>query len=338
MLNICNIVQLFEKIALHMFNMPKGVAMSEVDVEWLTEDAGTGDTESTRNGRSAGDKPSTARESYWKRVRRLPVMSVEEERETARATARGDKMARNKMVERNLRLVMKIAGRYARSGRGDFEDLVAEGNIGLIHAVDKFDAERGFRFSTYATWWIRQSIERYLMNGGGGLIRVPVHMLHQAKAIRRASREVEQATGCEASTDDIAARLGCTASAVQSASAAVDGVRTCVMADVADDDMEIVNNIPSDHDIEEEVDSKLRRQMAHRYVSALSPRYRLTIAARFGLGTGETSTLDSVGVHLGVTRERVRQMQERALRSLRDISKEPNGVKRPRRGRPRRTI
>jgi|TARA_B110000908_G_scaffold164092_1_gene211594 RNA polymerase nonessential primary-like sigma factor len=267
------------------------------------------------------DKPKNldATQLYLGEIGFSPLLSAEEEVYFSRRALKGDEASRKRMIVSNLRLVVKIARRYNNRGLA-LLDLIEEGNLGLIRAVEKFDPERGFRFSTYATWWIRQTIERAIMNQTR-TIRLPIHIVKELNVYLRAARELSQKLDHEPTAEEIAESLDKPVQDVTkmlrlnekitSVDTPIGGENDKVLLDVIADD--------KGHGPEEDIqDSDIKLNII-KWLEDLSPKQREVLARRFGLLGYEPSTLEDVGVEIGLTRERVRQIQVEALRRLRDM-------------------
>jgi RNA polymerase nonessential primary-like sigma factor len=265
------------------------------------------------------NKTLDATQIYLNEIGFSPLLSAEEEVYFARKALKGDVAARKRMIESNLRLVVKISRRYVNRGLA-LLDLIEEGNLGLIRAVEKFDPERGFRFSTYATWWIRQTIERAIMNQTR-TIRLPIHVVKELNIYLRAARELSQKLDHEPTPEEIANLLEKPVSDVEHMLSLNERV-TSIDAPIGNSsDRAIVDTIADTHISDPAAllqDSDLTTSLDH-WLDELTEKQREVLARRFGLRGFEVSTLEEVGHEIGLTRERVRQIQVEALKRLRDI-------------------
>ena len=248
-----------------------------------------------------------------------PLLTAQEEVHYARRVLQGDILARNRMVESNLRLVVKIARRYMNRGL-NLLDLIEEGNLGLIHAVEKFDPERGFRFSTYATWWIRQTIERALMNQTR-TIRLPIHIIKEINGYLRAARQLAQTLDHEPTAEEIARFLGRSVADVKRMLQLNERVTSVDTPIGKDEDRSLLDAIPDENnpDPSQLLQNFDLNEKLELWLDQLNDKQRIVMKRRFGLGGQEKATLEEVGNEIGVTRERVRQIQIDALRRLRKI-------------------
>jgi RNA polymerase nonessential primary-like sigma factor len=270
---------------------------------------------------SQDDQPKNldATQLYLGEIGFSPLLSAEEEVFFARKALRGCEASRKRMIVSNLRLVVKIARRYNNRGLA-LLDLIEEGNLGLIRAVEKFDPERGFRFSTYATWWIRQTIERAIMNQTR-TIRLPIHVVKELNVYLRAARELSQKLDHEPTAEEIALALDKPVEDVTkmlrlneritSVDTPIGGENDKALLDILADEKEFGPE-------ENLQDSDIKSNIVG-WLEELNPKQREVLARRFGLMGYEPSTLEDVGAEIGLTRERVRQIQVEALRRLRDI-------------------
>lgn len=278
--------------------------------------------ESETSGRESGDvyySHADATRIYLKEIGFSPLLSAEEEVFFARKAQKGDGKARKRMIESNLRLVVKIARRYMNRGLS-LLDLIEEGNLGLIRAVEKFDPERGFRFSTYATWWIRQTIERGIMNQTR-TIRLPVHVLKEINIYQRAARYLAQKLDHEPSPEEVANLLDKPVEDVKGMLGLNERVAS-VDAPLDDDpDRSLLDAIADERtpDPEKVLQRDDLQQLIQQWLDELNDKQREVVERRFGLNHREISTLEEVGADIGVTRERVRQIQVEALKRLRVI-------------------
>ncbi|MEW6764583.1 MAG: RNA polymerase sigma factor RpoS [Pseudomonadota bacterium] len=245
------------------------------------------------------------------------LLSPEEERHYARLARQGDESGRERMIVCNLRLVVKIARRYMHRGL-DLADLIEEGNLGLMRAVEKFDPERGFRFSTYATWWIRQTIERALMNQGR-TVRLPIHIVKEINVYNRAARKLSQELHHEATPEEIAGSLDRDLDDVMRHMAYGERITSIDTPLRGDPDHSLMEMIPDEHNLDpaELLQGELVHGRVDIWLARLDSKQREVVERRFGLHGHDPHTLEAIGDILGVTRERVRQIQLDALRRLR---------------------
>ncbi|MGQ9426748.1 RNA polymerase sigma factor RpoS [Gilvimarinus sp. F26214L] len=297
-------------------------------------DDANGEEENELGGKSSGKTDSADRyaetqekvqksldatQLYLNEIGFSPLLSAEEEVYFARLSLKGCDASRKRMIESNLRLVVKIARRYVNRGLA-LLDLIEEGNLGLIRAVEKFDPERGFRFSTYATWWIRQTIERAIMNQTR-TIRLPIHVVKELNVYLRAARELAQKLDHEPSPEDIAELLDKPVEDVKRMLGLNERVTSVDVPIGPSSDKVLVDTIP-DQNVSDPAallqESDLSASIDD-WLLELTEKQREVVSRRFGLRGHEMSTLEEVGREIGLTRERVRQIQVEALRRLRDI-------------------
>ena len=268
---------------------------------------------------SKREKVLDAASLYLKEIGYAPLLTAEEEVYFSRLIHKGDESARKRMIESNLRLVVKIARRYVNRGLS-LLDLIEEGNLGLMRAVEKFDPELGFRFSTYATWWIRQSAERALMNQTR-TIRLPIHVVKELNIYLKASRRLAQELEHNPSAEEIAQSMDKTVADVSRMFRLNERVSSMDVPLGKEGYRTLVDTIADSHpsDPEELVEDEDLISSIEACLTELSDKQREVIARRFGLRGHDTSTLEEVGREIGLTRERVRQIQVEALHRLRDI-------------------
>lgn len=286
-----------------------------IETEWDIHE----EVEAIGKAKSSRKQDSDPTQLYLVEIGSSPLLSAEQEVYYARLARQGDEKARNHMVRCNLRLVVKIARRYLNRGLA-LLDLVEEGNLGLIRAVEKFDPERGFRFSTYATWWIRQNIERAIMNQTR-TIRLPIHIIKELNVYLRKAREITQELDHEPTFEDIAKALDKSPADVNRLLRLNErtlSVDTPMGDDTEKPLLEALADQNTDGPAETLENDNIQNQLED-CLSMLNEKQRAILLRRFGLRGFEESTLEEVGVEVGLTRERVRQIQVEALKLLRSI-------------------
>lgn len=303
----------------------EAVDEADADVDKAEAEEQDDDTIAYRS-KLSGRKSFDPTQMYLQEIGFSPLLTAEEEVYFGRLALKGDMAARKRMIESNLRLVVKIARRYLMRGL-PFLDLIEEGNLGLMHAVEKFDPEKGFRFSTYATWWIRQTVERAIMNQSR-TIRLPVHVIKELNTYLRAGRELSKNLEHTATPEEIAAHLDKPLADVKRI---LDLQDTTISADepvARESDRTLVDTLTSeenDNPAEMLIDENLTQHVMH-WMGQLDVRHREVLQRRFGLGSfNERQTLETIGAAIGLTRERVRQIQIEGLKELRNML-EVNGL------------
>ncbi len=296
-----------------------GSAELEVTEEGTVELAESEEKIAPSKLRDLSRKEMDATRLYLKEIEFSALLTADEEKDYTRKAQKGCEKSRKKMIECNLRLVVKIARRYMNRGLA-LLDLIEEGNLGLIHSVEKFDPERGFRFSTYATWWIRQTIERGLMNQTR-TIRLPIHVVKEMNVYIKAERRLQQSLDREPTADDIATLTERPVADVLRLLGLRDRVGSVDVAIGKDGERALLDIIPDENNVDPSV--ALQDERVHSNINVwlekLESKQREVLVRRFGLHGHEKSTLEEVGQELGVTRERVRQIQLEALKRLRRI-------------------
>lgn len=279
------------------------------------------DEETINNGQYFDDVSDDSVRLYLREIGKIPLLSAEEELALAQKVVAGDKRAKDKMAEANMRLVVSIAKRY--SGRGlDFLDLIQEGNTGLLRAVEKFDPDKGFKFSTYATWWIRQAITRAIADQAR-TIRIPVHMVETINKLLRTQRRMTQELNREPTIEELAKELEMEPEKVEyviKIKQDITSLDAGVGRDGDGDDESVLGDFIEDEDgatPEESATSQLLKEQVQSVLSTLSDREQKIIKMRFGLENGKSHTLEEVGQEFAVTRERIRQIEAKALAKLR---------------------
>ncbi len=257
---------------------------------------------------------------YLREIGKIPLLTPEEEAKLARKVIKGDKKAKDKLAEANMRLVVSIAKRY--SGRGlDLLDLIQEGNTGLLRAVEKFDPSKGFKFSTYATWWIRQAITRAIADQAR-TIRIPVHMVETINKVLRATRKLTQELNREPTVEEIAKEMDMDPEKIEYVMKIKQDIASLdqsVGRDGDDEDSVLGDFVEDEERIspEDSAANQILKEQLASIISTLSEREQKIIKLRFGIGGGRPHTLEEVGAEFSVTRERIRQIEAKALSKLR---------------------
>lgn len=293
--------------------------IEEPDIEDL-EDEVEEDIDDLNQGQYYDDASDDSVRLYLREIGKIPLLNPEEELELAQKVVAGDKRAKDKMAEANMRLVVSIAKRY--SGRGlDFLDLIQEGNTGLLRAVEKFDPDKGFKFSTYATWWIRQAITRAIADQAR-TIRIPVHMVETINKLLRTQRRMTQELNREPTIEELANELEMEPAKVEyviKIKQDITSLDAGVGRDGEDEDS-VLGDFIEDNESdtpEESATSQLLKEQVQSVLSTLSDREQKIVKMRFGLEGGKSHTLEEVGREFAVTRERIRQIEAKALTKLR---------------------
>ncbi len=283
----------------------------------------TASSGSARKSDTVAVRSHDATRLYLSEIGISPLLTADEEKKFARLAQGGDESARHRMIESNLRLVVKIARRYMNRGL-PLLDLIEEGNLGLIHAVEKFDPERGFRFSTYATWWIRQTIERAIMNQSGA-VRLPIHIIKDINSCLRAARSLSQHQDRAPTPAEIAEHMDRDVAEVERLIGLHE--RVTLRSGNSDDDIGPVDRLKARRDAEppRRAQRDVVNEIVDHWVCALNDKQRSVVERRFGLHGYRRATLEQIGAEIGVTRERVRQIQLDALKNLRAMMEE-NGL------------
>lgn len=266
--------------------------------------------------------PDSSIKLYMREMGAIPMLSFEEEKYYAELAAQGDQNAKNKLIESNLRLVVSLAKHYQGCGLS-FQDLIQEGNIGLIKAVDKFDVSKGFRFSTYASWWIKQAISRALADQSR-TIRVPVHIVENISKVKKAERELTIQLNREPSIEDIATALNLSVDEVKDIKSYMQDTTSLDIQVGDEDDGTTIGSFIEDTKFVNPVDSMMKQSdqdTINAILDTLSTREADILRSRFGIGTDHPMTLEEIGQVYDLSRERIRQLEAKALRKLRHPSR-----------------
>jgi len=291
----------------------------EPDVEELKEDEWTENEEDVPADTTYLDDISDdSVRLYLREIGKIPLLKADEELALAKRVVAGDKKAKDEMAEANMRLVVSIAKRY--SGRGlDFLDLIQEGNTGLLRAVEKFDPEKGFKFSTYATWWIRQAITRAIADQAR-TIRIPVHMVETINKLLRTQRRLTQELNREPTNEEIAKAMEMEVDKVEYVMKIKQDITSLDASVRDDDDDSVLGDFIEDEDAagpDESASTQLLKEQVQDILGVLTEREQKILKLRFGLEDGKSHTLEEVGQEFSVTRERIRQIEAKALAKLR---------------------
>jgi RNA polymerase primary sigma factor len=268
--------------------------------------------------------PSDSLQAFLEAIGRVPLLTAKQEIELARRIERGDLDAKRHMIEANLRLVVHVAKRYRREREGDgalsFLDLIQEGTLGLVRAVEKFDHRKGFKFSTYATWWIRQSIARAIADRGR-TVRLPVHVVDQVNKITRAERDLSVSLGRDAAPEEIAEHLGVEVQLVEDLKRASRAPVSLNVVVGDEEDTELGHLIADDHaeSPEEKAEEALREEAVSEALACLTPLERRVLELRYGLKGEAAHTLPQIGKALGITPNRARLIERTALERLQSL-------------------
>ena len=286
----------------------------------LIDEEESEDLDSLTTGQYLDDVSDDSVRLYLREIGKIPLLSAGEEMDLARRIVEGDKKAKDKMAEANMRLVVSIAKRY--SGRGlDFLDLIQEGNTGLLRAVEKFDPDKGFKFSTYATWWIRQAITRAIADQAR-TIRIPVHMVETINKLLRTQRRMTQELNREPTIEELSKELDMEPEKIEyviKIKQDISSLDAGVGRDSEDDDSVLQDFIVDEDTVspEDSASNQLLKEQVQEILSSLSDREQKIVRMRFGLDNGKNHTLEEVGQEFAVTRERIRQIEAKALAKLR---------------------
>ena len=304
-------------------NRPLATDETEFDeptIDDVDDGEETEDLDALNAGQYLDDISDDSVRLYLREIGKIPLLNAEEEMELAHRVIQGDKRAKDKMAEANMRLVVSIAKRY--SGRGlDFLDLIQEGNTGLLRAVEKFDPDKGFKFSTYATWWIRQAITRAIADQAR-TIRIPVHMVETINKLLRTQRRMTQELNREPTIEELSKELDMEPEKIEYVMKIKQDISSLDAGVGRDGDEEdsVLGDFIEDEDTvspEESATNQLLKEQVNDVLSSLSDREQKIVRMRFGLDNGKSHTLEEVGQEFAVTRERIRQIEAKALAKLR---------------------
>lgn len=283
----------------------------------VTEDFKINEEENIIDEKSFGAIPDSTR-AYIRAIGRIPLLTFEEEQELGKRIAEGDEAARNRLIESNLRLVVSIAKKYISRTSIPFLDLIQEGNIGLVHAVEKFDYKRGLKFSTYATYWIKQAISKAIATNSR-TIRIPTHIIEALSKMNAATRELFQELKREPTIAEIALYMGESEKKVKELSAIVKEPIS-MESTIGDDEESSIGDLVAD-DEEAPIEAIYQEEISNTIKSVLStlePREADIISMRFGIGYPAPRTLEEIGAHYSLSKERIRQIEAMALKKLRN--------------------
>ena len=283
----------------------------------VTEDFKINEEENIIDEKSFGAIPDSTR-AYIRAIGRIPLLTFEEEQELGKRIAEGDEIARNRLIESNLRLVVSIAKKYISRTSIPFLDLIQEGNIGLVHAVEKFDYKRGLKFSTYATYWIKQAISKAIATNSR-TIRIPTHIIEALSKMNAATRELFQELKREPTIAEIALYMGESEKKVKELSAIVKEPIS-MESTIGDDEESSIGDLVAD-DEEAPIEALYQEEVSNTIKSVLStlePREADIISMRFGIGYPAPRTLEEIGAHYSLSKERIRQIEAMALKKLRN--------------------
>lgn len=303
---------------------PIGRSHGDHDADEREEQSDDEDAKRPKGVRGQKSSSVDSVKCYLKEIRKSPLLTFEDEQELGKRIAEGDQEARTQMIEANLRLVVAIAKKYVNRGLS-FSDIIAEGNLGLIRAVEKFDYRKGFKLSTYASWWIKQYIERAFVNQLS-TIRLPVHVAEIVNQYKRTVTQLTRELEREPTMEEIAEKMGLKVEKVRNISQVVRETFSLdtIIGDKDEDTLEDVLKDSAAVLPDSYSENIRRRDYINEWLSKLSECERRVIEQRFGLNDGEPKTLDCIGKEYKITRERVRQIENKALNKLRNITKEEN--------------